>query len=99
MKVGQLYDHILVELKMSAFLNILTAHHVNQRLIPFSHFFLLGRVKLKLVNDIFFDLLNVKAIGTDNIFDLPHIQQIFRYVFFMFLRCDIHTDDYLCLQN
>ena len=76
---------------MSTFFHVLTSHHVNQRLIPFNHLFFLRRVEIKTVNDIGFDTIDVKSVGTYEVFNLPHIKQIFRNIFLMFLRCYIHN--------
>ena len=84
MQVGQGNDHILVQLDMPLLHHPLTAHHVDQLLIPLRDL-LLHRGRLRIMgNDGPSDRIHVKPIRPDQVFHLPHIQQVFRDVLLSF---------------
>ncbi len=90
-EVGKTADYVLVHLQVSLLGHILAAHHVNQRLIPLGNLVLGGIVDGIWVDYTGLDFVEVEAVGTNQVFNLPHIQQILGYIFFTFLRSNYHN--------
>ena len=85
MQVGELDDNIFIELKVAGLFDTLATHHVDKRLIPLHHLLALGIGELKSVNDTGRYAVYIKIVGTYYILYLPHIQQIFGDILFVFL--------------
>lgn len=85
-KFDESLQHIAVELQMTFLGDFLAAHHVDKRLIPLGELLFLRVIELSLrVYDILADSVDIEAISTDKVLDLPHIKQILGYILFTFL--------------
>ena len=82
MQLSELFDHEFVDLQMSAFPASFFVHHAHEVAVPIGHLFFLC-VGIGEVSDIFFtDAAQRAVVCADEVFYLPHIQQVFGNAFF-----------------
>ena len=80
MQFRELDDHITVNLQMSFLAASLLIHHPYQVAIPIDHLFLLFVIDIEPVDIFPAYPAEGEVISSDNIFHLPHIEQVFRNV-------------------
>lgn len=88
-EVAQPDDYVFVDLYVAFLCYIFSVHHVDELAIPFEHgfSFVVGELAAE---DVFVDDVNVELCGTDEVFYLPHVEQVFCHALFFELFCYIH---------
>ena len=99
MQIGKIDNNIFIQLKMSAFHHTFTSHHIDKALIPLPNFFLFIIRNIIFRDNLFIDSIDIQFICPDNIFDLPHIEQILSDIFFPFLAGYNHISKFIRRTN
>jgi len=88
MQVGKPSNHIPIDLEMTLLHHFFPTHHLYQVLVPLSQLFLLfSRIT---GHQILADTFQVASVGTNHIFYLPHINQVFGNVLLLQLSGNKH---------
>ena len=80
-RVFELYEHVLADLQVSVFRHAFFVHHAAEVGIPLLH--LLHRLfvfQLKAGEILFSNGVGVRVEGTQDVFHLPHVEQVFSQV-------------------
>ena len=89
-KVGEPQDDVPDDLQVATLLYAFLLHHEDEMAVPFFHFFFRFLRGSELCQIVLFEFIRVQVVGTENIFHLPHVKQVFGNVFFFKLLGYIH---------
>ena len=89
-EVIELDDYVAVDLQVAFGGHFFAAHHVDKRLVPFSHLVVLLGGQVHWGDNVVVNPLYVKGISADDVLDLPHVEEVFGDVVAAFLRSYNH---------
>lgn len=90
MNVGETFDDILIDLKVSALRLAFFAEHGAKIGVPFFYFRGLLGGELELREITFAETVDIASVGTNDVFNLPHIEEELGAVFVLELLSNEH---------
>ena len=90
--LGEPFDDVAIDLQMAVLHLSLFAHHVAEVGVPLFLFYPSVGWEVELREIAFAQAVDVALVGAEDVFDLPHVEQVFGAVLVLKLSCDEHIN-------